>query len=179
MIDLTVNGLGGCVNSIDMTLEPCVTRSGDSLAREQLALLRKYLLFTAQRARLLHGRARFELHHDAELALRVADELQRHGADAKALQALGATACRQLSEADSPLAPLEATSAAIRSEVSRTVRSLPAAAAELRRAVEAAVIAHARPLIRFQRAWYAPQGWESQSEALPSVESLLSLPPRQ
>lgn len=176
MIDLTVNGLRGCVNSIDMTLQPAVLQSGDSLAREQLALLRKYLEFAAHRARLLDGRARFELQHDATLAVAVAETLRGPDGDAsqaKALHALHVEAHVLLADPGVRLALLEELSAQIRSAVSRVVRALPLTGSASRRAVEAAVVAHARPLIRFQRSWYAPQGWESNPEALPSVDSWL------
>lgn len=177
MIDLTVNGLRGCVNSIDMTLQPAVLQSGDSLAREQLALLRKYLDFSAQRARLLHGRARFELEHDGTLAQAVSEALGGPEGDARqadSLLAMHREARSRLADPAATLACLEELSARIRSAVSRVVRTLPQHQTACRRAVDQAVVAHARPLIRFQRSWYAPQGWESDPQALPSVESWLS-----
>jgi hypothetical protein len=66
-------------------------------------------------------------------------------------------------------------SAQLRTEISRLVRALRGGDVELRRAVEAVVIQCSKPLIEFQRSWFAPQAWESNAEQLPSIETLIAL----
>jgi hypothetical protein len=58
---------------------------------------------------------------------------------------------------------LALVSAQLRTEISRLVRAMRGGDVELRRAVEAVVIQCSKPLIEFQRSWFAPQAWESDS----------------
>jgi hypothetical protein len=175
MADLTTNGLRGCINSLEMTVAPAVAHAGDTLAREQLGLLNKYLGFVSQRVDLIGDRVRFELSWHVEMGAGVALALQRFGQASPTLVTLSEQGRALLARAGARQVELAPVSAQLRTEISRLVRALRGGDIELRRAVEAVVIQCSKPLIEFQRSWFAPQAWESDSEQLPSIETLIAL----
>jgi hypothetical protein len=174
MADLTTNGLRGCINSLEMTVAPAVSRSGDTLAREQLGLLNKYLGFVSQRVDLIGDRVRFELAWYSEMGARVARALQRFGQAAPTLVTLSEQGRALLARAGARQVELAPVTAQLRTEISGIVRGLRGGDLELRRAVEAVVIDCSKPLIEFQRSWFAPQGWESDLDQFPSIETLIA-----
>lgn len=174
MADRTVNGLQACMSSLAMTIGPCAAQADDTLAREQVALMTKYLSFISQRVHLIGDRVRFELCCYLDMAEGAAEARHRHGLDAAALARLCGEARQRLASMGARQVELEAISAALRTEVSRTVRALPPESRAARQDVEAVVIACSRALIEFQRAWFAPQAWETHTEQLPDVETLLA-----
>jgi hypothetical protein len=176
MADRTVNGLRGCMNSLDMTVGPCVVQTSDPLAREQVALMTKYLAFISQRVDLIGDRVRFELGWYVEMGTRVATVLLQHGQEFPDLTSLCESGKRLLALAGARQVELEAVSAGLRTEMSRIMRSMRDANPTFRKSVEALVVSCSRPIIQFQRSWFAPQAWESNTDKLPSVEALLAMP---
>lgn len=174
MADRTVNGLRGCMSSLDMTVGPCVEEASDSLAREQVALMTRYLSFVSKRVNLIGDRVRFELRLYLAMGKGAAEAMKRFGNGAPELTRLCAQATTLLSSVEARQVQLEAVSAALRTELSRIVRTLPDGNPVLRKEVEAIVVACSRPLIEFQRSWFAPQAWESNSDRLPDVDVLLA-----
>jgi hypothetical protein len=174
MADRTVNGLRGCISSLRMTVGPCVEQTGDSLAREQAALMARYLNFALQRLDLIGDRVRFELDCYVDMAGDVADALNRQGHQPRELVALRDRAAATLASPAARQVELEAISAALRTEISRIVRSAAVGRPASRAAVDAAVVARSRALIEFQRSWFAPQAWESDADHLPDVEALIA-----
>ncbi|MDB5730545.1 MAG: hypothetical protein JWQ03_440, partial [Variovorax sp.] len=159
MADRTVNGLRGCMSSLDMTVGPCAEQASDSLAREQVALLSKYLNFLSKRVNLIGDRVRFELKLYLEMGTRATEAMKRLAHDAPELTKLCGQANALLASAEVRQMQLEGVSAALRTEISRIVRDLPGGDPALRKEVEGFVVASSRPLIEFQRAWFAPQAW--------------------
>ncbi|MDR3453375.1 MAG: hypothetical protein P4L96_11330 [Rhodoferax sp.] len=176
MADRTVNGIRGCINSLDMTVGPCVEQASNSLAREQVALMMKYLTFVSKRVNLIGDRVRFELGWYVEMGTGVAEAMQRFGQDTSELVDLCDRGKGSLALAGARQVELEAVSSVLRTEVSRILRTLAGGCQALRKAVHAVVVACSRPLIEFQRSWFAPQAWESNADQLPDVETLLAKP---
>jgi hypothetical protein len=175
MADHTLNGLRGCINSLEMTVAPAVAFAGDTLAREQLGLLNKYLGFVSQRVDLIADRVRFELGWYVEMAAGVALALQRFDQACATLLTLSEQGRALLLRAGARQVEMAPVSAQLRTEISRTVRASRDGDIELRRAVEAVVIQCSKPLIEFQRSWFAPQSWESDLDQFPSIETLIAL----
>ncbi|MGJ7506511.1 hypothetical protein [Variovorax sp. GT1P44] len=174
MADRTLNGLRGCMSSLDMTIGPCVAQASDTLAREQVALMTKYLDFVSKRVNLIGDRVRFELRLYLAMGSGAAEAMQRLGSGAPELTRLCGQATALLASAEARQVQLEAVSSALRTELSRIVRGLPEGHPGLRKEVEGIVVACSRPIIGFQRAWFAPQAWESSPDLLPDVEVLLA-----
>lgn len=172
MADRTLDGLRACVASLKTVVGPAVEASGDKLAREQAALIAKYLSFLIDRLDHAADRSRAELSHhvamgDAVAALLAAAGLADDGLDAALGQGRDA-----LAQGGAAKAVLETATAQVQAALGRIVRGLGEQAHPLRAPVERAVLHGSRGIVALQRAWFAPQGWEA-AGAAPDLETLL------
>ena len=146
----------------------------NKLAQEQMQLAIGTLHLVLKRAPL---RYRYECHDLASLAA-LADTLQQRAADlpqaAPALAALAASNARSrdvLQRAQAEPLELEDANLELGDRVGAVVTAVSASAeGERLRAIQAAVLEHAREQLQRERAWLSPQGWEP---GLPEVETLI------
>lgn len=177
MTQNSMSRLRACISSLDKIVAPCVAQAGDSLAIEQTRLISQYLSFVEQRLDYVSDRSRFELKQYMSTASKVLDLLASAGqVDAALSDAI--RAARAVSDSnDATDTDVEAVTAQLRTALSYLVRSsrhLDGGDAALSRQVQSVVLESARPLIEVQRAWFAPQGWESDNSDVPSLDDLLA-----
>ena len=174
MADVTDNGLRAAVKALTDVVAPSIDPT-DPLAKEQLRLVVDYLQFVRSRLDFLHDRARFEMNH--------------HLATARALQALGAPFSaenRDLLDATvsaglQTQASVEASTVSVK-EVSASlaaiarelVREAASFAPELRGPIERCVLLAADEIIRFERSWYLPLGFDPAPGDVVPLASLLA-----
>lgn len=174
MADVTDNGLRAAVKALTDVVAPSIDPT-DPLAKEQLRLVVDYLQFVRSRLDFLHDRARFEMNH--------------HLATAQALQALSApfsSENRDLLDATvsaglQAQASVEASTVSVK-EVSASlaaitrelVREAASFAAEWRGPIERCVLMAANEIIRFERSWYMPLGFDPAPGEVEPLASLLA-----
>lgn len=163
-------GLAALRHALEEFVAPAVDPA-DPIAAEQLISGVRYLDFVIERMELIHDRERFELAH----ATRLVDELVRIGAG-ELPDALGwiRTAARGrdvLASPDSRVAQMRALTAELRA-ATRSI--LTEAAPPLLTRARALVVAASEEMARFERAWYAPLGFDTDPTTLPDLEALLT-----
>ncbi|MBH0118787.1 hypothetical protein ACWDUD_30150 [Rhodococcus sp. NPDC003382] len=168
-MDHSRNTLGALRKSLVDGVAPAVDRS-DPLASEQLPLVVDYLEFLGTRIYRIHERSRFELGE----YLRMAEGLlARLPQPATATLAEHIDAGRTAREsASTGTTELIEWAGALATAVSTVVQdeSLPD---DVRRALGRWVVESSRPLLAFQRSWYAPFGFEADRGRLRSIDELL------
>lgn len=154
-MDHTENSLRAVVSTLRTVVAPAVD-AGDALAQQQLGLSVLYLEFLASRLAYLPDRDRLEVEQNARLADAVSA-----AAGADAAPGLVGAAARARDLLVAPRASrheLQQAAAGVAARVSELVESdLPD---DVRRAVEAAVVAGSVERVEFERAWYAPMGFD-------------------
>ena len=174
MADVTDNGLRAAVKALTDVVAAAIDPS-DPLAKEQLRLVVDYLQFVRSRLDFLHDRARFEMRH--------------HLATARALQALPAPFSAQSrlvlqsavsvgaltqASADASTVAVKEAAAALAATVREFVREAGGFAPEWRAGVERCVLEAADELIRFERSWYEPLGFDPAPGELIPLATLLA-----
>ncbi|MGM7669221.1 hypothetical protein [Microbacterium sp. A93] len=173
MADHTRTTLAAAARAMRDVIIPAVDPN-DPLALEQAKIVAQVLEFVEQRIDHVHERARFELLH--YLAL-----LQEIRSDVAVISpALGAAIEQELEvaaviAADARVGtPTVADTARSLAElVSASVRSSQGEASGLR--IELAVLDAAKELLDMQRAWFLPQGWESDPAVVPSLDAAFAV----
>ncbi|MGD9661874.1 MAG: hypothetical protein AB7U63_11415 [Porticoccaceae bacterium] len=173
MSDRIINGLGACINSINQVVGPAVEKSGDSLAREQIALMAKYLEFLTQRINFSRDRTRYELQQYVFMGAEILSLLSEKNIEADMLSTCTADAQLCLDNLNATNQQLDETSVLLKAEISRITRSLIKVQPELRKLIEQVVHRHSRSIIDIRRAWCKPQNWESDKDAVPELEAIL------
>jgi hypothetical protein len=177
MADHSLNALQAAARAMEEVVIPALDPE-HPLAREQAHLVARYLALFSQRLDLIGARNRFELQRYLEIArdLRddahevspsIGDALDRAIADGMALRDEVSTLPSQWQAAARELAAV----------LTALVRTASTGASVHRRRIEERVLDGSRPLLEMQRAWFLPQGWELDSDALPPIQALLGPPP--
>lgn len=171
MADVTENGLRAAVKALTDVVAPSIDPK-DPLAREQLRLVVDYLEFVRARLDHLYDRDRFEL--DQQLAL--AEALQGLAAPcsavtARRLKAAAEAGRRALSAVGTGTVTLKATSAAIGAAIRELIREAATFDEKTRTAIERRSLDASDEIVRFERAWYLPLGFDPMPGAVPPLAS--------
>ncbi|MCB1476370.1 MAG: hypothetical protein H6883_04295 [Rhodobiaceae bacterium] len=172
MADRTLDGLRACITSLNTIVGPAVDKSGDTLAREQVALMAKYLDFLVDRLDYAEDRSRFELGAYADMADEIATCLSGGSvSDAELDERRGLA--RTLLSGGAGKGRLESASGDLQASISRVVRALGEQDHPLRTQVDRIVIRHSNAVVSLQRAWFAPQAWEAAGVTVPDIDEVL------
>ena len=173
MADRTLDGLRACITSLNTIVGPAVERAGDTLAREQVALMAKYLGFLTDRLDYAEDRSRFELGAYADMADAVCDCLKGAGIGDDALETRRLRAREILNGGAATKRDVETASGELQAAVSRVVRALGEQNHPIRPEVDRIVIKASIPVVSLQRAWFAPQAWEADAVTVPDIDEVL------
>jgi len=173
MSDRIINGLGACINSLNQVIGPAVEKTGDSLAREQVALMAKYLEFVTQRLNLSRDRTRYELQQYIFMGVEIQSLFSAKNIEAEILSTHTADAKLCLNNPDATNQELDDASVLLKAEISRITRSLRKVEPELRKLIEQVIHKYSRFIVDIRRAWCKPQNWESDKDAVPELEAIL------
>lgn len=171
-MDHSRNTLRALRKSLLDAVAPAVDQS-DPLAAEQLPLVVDYLEFLCTRIYRIHERSRFELGEYLRMAEGLLARLPRSATAATGTLAKYIDAGRTAREsASTGTTELMQWGAALATTVSTVVQdeSLPD---DVRRALGRWVVESSRPLLAFQRSWYAPFGFEADRGRLRSIDEYL------
>ncbi|MCW5653895.1 hypothetical protein [Hydrogenophaga sp.] len=170
MADHSINALMAAARAMEQVVLPAVDK-GHPLAMEQATLVTRFLKLFGQRWLHGHERNRFELGHYADLAEALqADAQQVSPAVAQAMAEAQLAARRSLDSADAATSELQARAQALAGVVTALVRTAQRVAHPARDRIERAVLEASAELLRMQRAWFLPQGWEPDPAAIPTLE---------
>ncbi|MEC7762111.1 MAG: hypothetical protein VX874_09420 [Pseudomonadota bacterium] len=160
MADQTMDGLRACIASLEMVVAPAVTASGDKLAQEQVKLIGKYLSFLVDRLDYTDPVARAELSTYLEIGRTVQASLAREGRGDPKLDESLADGKAVLERANASQADVEHPLRAVKADLSRIVRAMGETSDPMRKEVEKIVRDGSFKVVRLQRVWMEPQGWE-------------------
>ncbi|MGE0231184.1 MAG: hypothetical protein AB7O39_08220 [Flavobacteriaceae bacterium] len=172
MADRTLDGLRACITSLTTIVGPAVDKSGDTLAREQVALMAKYLGFLVNRLDYAERRSRFELSAYADMADAIADCLAAGGVSDSELDGRRHDA-RALLDSGAGKSEVETACGKLQAAISRVVRALGEQGHPLRPEVDRIVFRQSLAIVSLQRAWFAPQDWEAAGVSVPDIDEML------
>ncbi|MGQ0700119.1 MAG: hypothetical protein ACT4PZ_17995 [Panacagrimonas sp.] len=149
----------------------------NKLAQEQAQLVIGSLQLIAQRLPLQYRYDRHELDSFLELGR----QLERETAGSPGLASAASSLASSVASGSEVFArvgaepgDIETANLALRESVGLVVQAAATLQDEPRRkAIESAVMAHAKDMLLRERAWLAMQGWEGKDSGLPAVESLI------
>lgn len=172
MADHTRNALDAAVRALQEVIIPAVDPS-HPLALEQAKIVTGLLKLLAERFEYTHARARFEVLHAADLAR----SLRADAASAAPSIAAEIDAALDVAQrlADDPAArshDLASASMTLTALASATVRAT--AGTPVADRVERTVLAGSKRYLDLQRAWFLPQGWETDPTVVPSLDDALA-----
>jgi len=169
-MDQTTNALLGISKTLADVVGPAI-RADDPLAQQELRMAIRYLDFLRVRVEHLHARARYELQFHTDLARRVSGLL---GASPTGEAMAGAAAGGEtvLTTPGATLDEVRQRSGLLVARLTEVVRDEPDA--EVRAAVEKAVVAASERMTAFERSWYLPMGLDHFPFEVAPVESFLS-----
>lgn len=173
MIDHSENTLRAAIKCLRDTVAPAVDPR-DPQAIEQLRLTVDFLEFLRSRIYDIHGRHRYELARQIEVAAAVAADAGR--VSARAVQEIDdglVEARRVYASPDAQTADLRAASRRLLGAVRGVVRTAREASVEVQERIAAAVVTHADPLVEMASAWYLPFGFEPRPQDVPELGQLL------
>jgi uncharacterized protein YecT (DUF1311 family) len=173
MPDHTTIALRAAAKSLEEVVAPAVD-SAHPLAGEQLRLISGVLAFVEERLGHHYAYQRFELLRHLELAATLGEndgELPSEVTDA--LAAASDRASGVATQSCARTEELQEATAGLTAAISALVRAAGASDAETARRVNRAVLEASRELVAAQRAWFLPQGFESDPSLVPSLDSVL------
>lgn len=176
MIDRSVNGLRACIASLEKVVHPVVEDAGDSLASEQVALMKKYLSFLASRIDHINARERFELHRYVDMGRAILGVLAVYNISETTLSAAIERADSCLEDCDANLDEFNEAGLCLRAELSSLTRGIKNADIDIRRRVEKVIHEHSKTIIDMRRSWYKPLDWEENPAAIPELARFLGNP---
>jgi hypothetical protein len=174
MADHTRNALRAAVRAMNDVVIPAIDPR-DPLAVEQAKIVARLLDLVEQRIDLSHERARFEASHYLDVAMAIRDDTAVYSPMLAAViddetAAVGAIladpSASTVTVRDAATMLAELVSASVRAG-----RNAPAG-----RRTEHAVLSAAGELLTAQRAWFLPQGWESDPSIIPTPEVAFATP---
>ena len=173
MIDHSENTLRAAIKCLRDTVAPAVDPR-DPQAIEQLRLTVDFLEFLRSRIYDIHGRHRYELGRQIELAAAVAGDAGRVSERARSELDDGlAQARRAHASPEAQTEDLRDASRRLWGAVRGLVRSAREAPADVEERIAAAVVAHVDPLVEMTSAWYLPFGFEPRPQDVPELSRLL------
>lgn len=152
---------------------------GNKLAQEQAQLIVGSLRLIAQRLPLQYRYDRHELASFLELG----KQLEREAGGSPDLASAATSLASSIANGSAVFTRVGADPGELENanlELRESIGLIVQAAATLddeprRKAIESAVMAHAKDMLLRERAWLAPQGWEGKDSSLPSIESLIGV----
>ncbi|KDA05470.1 hypothetical protein DC31_16130 [Microbacterium sp. CH12i] len=173
MADHIRNTLTAAVRSMRDVIIPAVDGS-DPLALEQAKIVAQVLDFVEQRIDHVHEHARFEMLHYGALVRQIRDDV------AVFSPALGREIDQELESFVEVVVDPQANTETVAEEamalsqlVSASVRASQGEASGIR--VELAVLDAAKELLDMQRAWFLPQGWETDPSVVPPLDAAFAV----
>jgi hypothetical protein len=144
--------LRAAAKALEEVVAPAVDGE-NPLAAEQVRLVQSVLAFVEERLDHEHALRRFELAHYLDLA-----------------RAIGLSPDAALrDDPGASTVDLRDAVARVAAQISSHVRG------STDRRVHLAVVSASRPFLHAQRAWFAPQGFESDPSALPTIDTALEV----
>jgi len=172
MADHSINALRAAARAMQEVVLPAVDPS-HPLAREQAALVAKFLSLFAERIDHACDRNRFELLHYLGIAQAQLDDARQLSpaiADALVQAVRAGSALRD--QAGVPVQTVRDAAQELAAVLTALVRTAAAAEAPLRGRVEARILEASKQLLDMQRAWFLPQGWEPNPKAVPPIDQV-------
>jgi hypothetical protein len=167
MADHTDNGLRAAIKALTDVVAPALD-AGNPVAREQLKLVVQFLEFHRERLPHALDRDRFELRQHLALAERLFELAPAEGLGTAIVHG------RELDDAAwVRAADARRVTAALETACSAAVRRAAELEPSVRRPIERAVVDAAGGFLDGERAWFAPQGFEPDPAALPTLEDAL------
>ena len=177
MADPIDNGLIASIKALNDVVAQSMDAS-NPLAREQLALVTRYLGFLRQRVPYQFERDRFELEHYVALAKSLAEFAPHCSVAGAPSLAAAASAGQTVLDSSRPTtAQLRAATEQLTTAIAVLVRGAAHAEPQVRRQVERTVTLASASLFDLQRAWYLPMGFEPDPKLVPALEQALAAPP--
>lgn len=173
MADHTENTFRGAAKALTDVVRPSLDPK-DPLAAEQLNLVVEYIRFVQDRLDDLYERERFELRH----ALQMVDAIREAGVDVGAeLSALlddaSRAATEKLQTVGVPTRELRAAAEAAREALTGVIRASAEFDPEPRTSIARIIIDESEDVLRLERSWYLPFGFDPEPQkALPVAEAL-------
>ncbi|MGM7678603.1 hypothetical protein [Microbacterium sp. A94] len=172
MADHTRNALAAAARAMRDVVIPAVDPA-HPLALEQATIVAKLLDFVEQRIDHVHERARFELLHYRTLAQEIRNDVASFSpALAAAIEQELQDSALVIGDSQANTQRVRASASALAEVVSASIRASQGADAGTR--VELAVLDATKELLDMQRAWFLPQGWESDESVVPALEDALA-----
>ncbi|HJQ47024.1 MAG TPA: hypothetical protein VJ870_12000 [Amycolatopsis sp.] len=166
--DHTVPALRAAVTAMNEIVIPAVDPE-HPLAREQATIVSGLLAMLAERVLHLHARADFETEHFRDVAVAVADDA------AEVSPSLAGELATLVDDRSAvTTSALEESAARLAQNLTALVRTAGRSDTSAARRIEATVLDRSGALLDARRAWFLPQGWETDAAAVPALESVLS-----
>lgn len=174
MSDRTVMGIRACIASLEKIIGPVVAQSEDSLAKEQLTLMTRYLDQVTQRLDYARDYTRVELQQYVKMARDIVSASVQYNIACNTLTEVLSAAESGLANPKIRTRELEDASIGLRAIISQITRGIRYATPEFRARIESIVLNQSAVLVDLKRAWCKPQGWESNSPDVPDLEALIA-----
>jgi hypothetical protein len=169
VLDHTVPALRAAVTAMNEIVIPAVDPA-HPLAREQATIVSGLLAMLAERVPHLHTRAIFEADHFRAVAAAVAEDAAE--VSPALADELAAQAARRDPSATTPA--VEEATARLAQCLTALIRTAGRTDTPTARRIEATVLDRSGALLDARRAWFLPQGWESDASAVPHLDAALA-----
>ncbi|WKN60782.1 hypothetical protein HJ581_0044785 [Rhodococcus opacus] len=171
MIDDVTALIHATRTSLNTVVMSAVDKS-DPMAVEQIQLAVANLDFVCSRLDTNHARVRFTLAETERMSAAVAERLSKHGADQYRLPELCRVALTELQRADSSVQAMRAANAELTARLRVLIRDYRERDDQIASDIRDVVVDRSESLVRSERAWFAPFGFDPGAEALPSPEEI-------
>jgi hypothetical protein len=176
MADHSFNALQAAVRAMEEVVIPALDPE-HPLAREQAHLVARYLALFSQRLNFIGARNRFELQRYLEIARDLQGDARTvSAAIGEALDRAIADGMALHDEVSALPSQWQAAARELAAVLTALVRTVSTGDPIQRRRIEERVLDGSRQLLEMQRAWFLPQGWELDPDALPQIQALLGPP---
>jgi hypothetical protein len=166
-VDESRNGLIALRHALENLVAPAIDPA-DPIAREQLVSGVRYLDFVIERIDLIHQRERYELRHTHRLAADIV--AHPDASNVEELAALLPDAVDRLNDPNVPTEDIRTLTAALRA----AIRATYILGDDRRNFAAAAVLEAASEYCEFERAWYAPMGFDTEEGEPEPLSSFLA-----
>jgi hypothetical protein len=146
--------------------------NSDPMAVEQIHLAVKNLDFLGSRVDAHHARVRFTLAETERMSAAVSDLLSEHGVDQYGIPELCRIAQAELQQEDSSLQAMRAANADLTARLRIVIRDYRERDHQLASDIRDVVVDCSESVVRAERAWFAPFGFDPGAEDFPSPEEI-------
>jgi hypothetical protein len=172
MADHTDNVLGAAIRALDEVIRPAIEPE-HPLANEQAKIVSQYLKQIRSRLDYSYDRDWFDVEFHAGLAREVLADARELSTAVSAELELCLQAAEQLLASRGPRVPaLRAASAGLATALTALVRTAGDVDGPSSSRIEALVLERSGAYLDAQRAWFLPQGWETNPGEVPAIETV-------